>query len=145
MVIRYDSPPWASWRGSCWEALPGRGSTARRTGTPGSTLNSKQTFDVHCKCTMYSTKPNQPSSHWSVIRAFSSCTIGPVRIPTLPRKFHLCIPFWGIARPQSHFPHWCVCERFIYFQDRSTPHIWLQQNRQRPILEIHKSLTDIWV
>ncbi len=26
----------------------------------------------------------------------------------------------GIARPQSKFPHTCVCERFIYSQDRST-------------------------
>ncbi len=45
----------------------------------------------------------------------------------LQRKSHLCIPFLGIARPQSQFP--CVCERFIYSQDQST-HIWLQQNRQ---------------
>jgi hypothetical protein len=28
--------------------------------------------------------------------------------------------FWGIAQPQSQFPHSCVCERFIYSQDRST-------------------------
>ncbi len=26
----------------------------------------------------------------------------------------------GIARPQSQFPYSCVCERFIYSQDRST-------------------------
>ncbi len=39
---------------------------------------------------------------------------------TLQRKYHLCIPFLGIARPQSQFPHSCVCERFIYSQDRST-------------------------
>jgi hypothetical protein len=30
---------------------------------------------------------------------------------TSPRK--------GIARPQSQFPHSCVCERFIYFHDGS--------------------------
>ncbi len=40
--------------------------------------------------------------------------------PTLQGKSHLCIPFLGIVRPQSQFPHWCVCERFIYSQDRST-------------------------
>ncbi len=33
---------------------------------------------------------------------------------------YLCIPFLGIARPQSQFPHSCVCERFIYSQDWST-------------------------
>jgi hypothetical protein len=26
----------------------------------------------------------------------------------------LCIPFLGIARLQSQFPHSCVCEQFIY-------------------------------
>jgi hypothetical protein len=40
------------------------------------------------------------------------------------QKSYLCIPFLGIARPQSQ--HSCVCERFVYFQDRST--YWLQQN-----------------
>jgi hypothetical protein len=29
------------------------------------------------------------------------------------KKSHLCIPFLGIARPQSQFPNLCVCERFI--------------------------------
>jgi hypothetical protein len=37
-------------------------------------------------------------------------------------------PFLGIARPQPQFPHSCVCERFIYYQDRST--YFLQQKRQ---------------
>ncbi len=36
--------------------------------------------------------------------------------------------FWEFARPQSQFPHSCVCERFIYSPDRST--YFLQQNRQ---------------
>ncbi len=35
-------------------------------------------------------------------------------------KSQLCIPFLGIARPHSRFPHSCVCERFIYSQDWST-------------------------
>jgi hypothetical protein len=43
-------------------------------------------------------------------------------------EFHLCILSLGIARPQSQFPHLCDCERFIYFQDRSTH--FLQQNRK---------------
>jgi hypothetical protein len=47
---------------------------------------------------------------------------------TLQRQFRLYIPFLGIARPQPQFPHSCVCERFIYSQDRST--YFLQQKRQ---------------
>jgi hypothetical protein len=39
---------------------------------------------------------------------------------TLQRKSHLCIPFLGIARPQTKFPYSCVCERFIYSKDRFT-------------------------
>ncbi len=39
---------------------------------------------------------------------------------TLLGKSHLCIPFLGIARPQSQFPHSCVCERFIHSQEWST-------------------------
>ncbi len=38
----------------------------------------------------------------------------------LQGKSHLCIPFLGIPRPQSQFPHSCVCERFIRFLDWST-------------------------
>jgi hypothetical protein len=30
------------------------------------------------------------------------------------RKFEITIPRKGIVRPQSQFPHSCVCERFIY-------------------------------
>jgi hypothetical protein len=40
----------------------------------------------------------------------------------LQRKSHLCIPL------QSQCPHSCVCERFLYSQDRST--YFLLQNRQ---------------
>jgi hypothetical protein len=35
-------------------------------------------------------------------------------------KIPFMFPFLGIARPQSQFPHSCVCERFIHSQDRST-------------------------
>ncbi len=46
---------------------------------------------------------------------------------TLQRKSHFCVPRKGIARPQSQFPHSCVCERFIYFHDRSaySPSPWV--------------------
>jgi hypothetical protein len=47
---------------------------------------------------------------------------------TLQLKSHLCIPFLGLAQPQSQFPHSRVCERFTHSQDRST--YFLQQNRQ---------------
>jgi hypothetical protein len=30
-------------------------------------------------------------------------------VTALQRKSHLSIPFLGIARPQPHFPHSCVC------------------------------------
>ncbi len=49
-------------------------------------------------------------------------------VNTLQRKSYLCIPFPGIVQPQSQFPHSCVCEWFIYSQDRST--YFLQQNKQ---------------
>jgi hypothetical protein len=35
------------------------------------------------------------------------------------RKFETNIPRKGIARPQSKFPHSCVCERFIYSHHQS--------------------------
>jgi hypothetical protein len=38
---------------------------------------------------------------------------------TAIRKFKTNIPKKGITRPQSQFPHSCVCERFIYSHDRS--------------------------
>jgi hypothetical protein len=37
----------------------------------------------------------------------------------LYRKLETNIPRKGIAQPQPQFPHSCVCECFIYFQDRS--------------------------
>jgi hypothetical protein len=49
-------------------------------------------------------------------------------------------PRKGIVRPQSKFPHSCVCERFIYSQDRSA---YFSCSRiGRPIMGIYKSLTD---
>jgi hypothetical protein len=51
-----------------------------------------------------------------------------VLFTALQRQFRLYIPLLGIAWPQPQFPHSCVCERFIYSQDRST--YFLQQKRQ---------------
>ncbi len=39
-------------------------------------------------------------------------------------KSHVCIPFLGMARPQSKFPHSCVCERLIFSQYRSAYFNW---------------------
>ncbi len=33
---------------------------------------------------------------------------------TLQRQFRLYIPFLGIARPQPHFPHSCICGHFVF-------------------------------
>jgi hypothetical protein len=41
-------------------------------------------------------------------------------LQTLQRKSDLCIPKKRIVRPQSHFLHSCVCERLLYFQNRSS-------------------------
>jgi hypothetical protein len=38
----------------------------------------------------------------------------------LQKRFDLCIPRNETVRPCSQFPHSCICERFIYFHDRST-------------------------
>ncbi len=44
-----------------------------------------------------------------------------IRLSALQRKSHLCTPRkWLLRPPQSPFPHSCVCERFIYSQDRYT-------------------------
>jgi hypothetical protein len=62
----------------------------------------------------------------------------------LQRKSHLCIPRKGIARPQSQFPHSCVCEQFIYSQDQSTIYIF-SCRVGRPILGMFKSFIDTWM
>ncbi len=58
-------------------------------------------------------------------------------------KFETNIPRKGIARPQSQFPHLCVCERFIYSQDIAR--LFSCRKICGPILGIYKSLTDTWM
>jgi hypothetical protein len=56
----------------------------------------------------------------SFCRRCSNRPTGSSRGAALQGKSHLVIPFMGIVRPQSQFPHPGVCERFMYSQDRST-------------------------
>jgi hypothetical protein len=39
-------------------------------------------------------------------------------LPALYRKSDLCIPRNETARPRSQFLHSCLCEGYLYFQDR---------------------------
>ncbi len=65
-------------------------------------------------------------------------------VTTLQRKFYLCIPFLRIARPQSQFPHSCVCERFIYCISMIGPYNSCSRIGIS-IIGIYKSLTDTWM
>jgi hypothetical protein len=58
-------------------------------------------------------------------------------------KSHICIPFLGIDRPQSQFPHSCVSVSDLYIS-RICPHIWLQQNRQTDPGDICINLSQIY-
>jgi hypothetical protein len=55
---------------------------------------------------------------------------------TQNRKFETNIPRNEIARPQSQFPHSCVCDRFIYSQDRSAAGKFVDR-----VLEYNKCIT----
>ncbi len=88
----------------------------------------------------FSAKRAHPSPHLSDSDYFSLiiCQIETqIWILSMPHC-NLCIPFLGIARPRSKFPHSCVCEGFIYSQSQD-PRIG------RSIVGIYKSLTDIRV
>jgi hypothetical protein len=58
---------------------------------------------------------------WLVYVLLTDCTGVVVLMPRIlnmpkytAKKFELCIPYKGISRLQSQFPHSCVCERSIY-------------------------------
>ncbi len=59
-------------------------------------------------------------------------------------KIQLCIPFLGIARPQSQFPHSCVCERFFYIP-RIGSHISCSRIGGSKNGGIYIYLTDTWM
>jgi hypothetical protein len=62
----------------------------------------------------------RPQSTYRVRVEIGGLYLPPQLERTLQGKSHLCIPFLGIAQPQSQFPHSCVSEQFIYSQDQST-------------------------
>jgi hypothetical protein len=55
-----------------------------------------------------------------MISAQYSLTSSKIQYTATKITFMYRIPFLGIARPQSQFPHSCVCEQFGYSQHRST-------------------------
>ena len=54
-----------------------------------------------------------------LLQVLAFCYINIILYHALQRNFDLCIPRKGIARPQSQFPHLCVCERSIYYHVRT--------------------------
>ena len=95
---------WCAWS-MCWPAGMSTPTTSRLPSTPSITRLNKNLISETINMLWYLVFV---LSDWSNI------------LSTLRRKSQLCIPFLGIARPQSRFPHPWVCERFIYSQDRST-------------------------
>jgi hypothetical protein len=80
-----------------------------------------------------------------LLRILKKCLVylyPPLCVQTLQRKFHLRIPFRGIARPQSQFPHSCAFGRFINSQSTYVQYLAAAQ-LDRPILEIYKYFTEI--
>ncbi len=72
------------------------------------------------------------SKGWNVFQ----CTF--VHTPTLQRKFHLCIPFLGIARPQPFSSFMCLWAFYLFpVQYKFT--CFLQQNKQIEYLGIFVS------
>ncbi len=71
--------------------------------------------------------PSSPRQTWSEITTFPLHFQSPFHsgnsilytAKTQYRKFETNVPRKGIPRPQSQFPHSCVCERFIFSHDRS--------------------------
>jgi hypothetical protein len=67
----------------------------------------------------------------------------PLWVVALQRRSDLCTSRKGTARSQFQFPHSCICERFVYSDDRST---YFPASRiGRLIMGIYKSLTDTWM
>ncbi len=59
------------------------------------------------------------------------------------RKFETNISRKGITRPQSQYPHPCVCERFMYSHDRSA-YSAAGKNVDRSLGK-YKTLTGTWM
>jgi hypothetical protein len=79
-------------------------------------------------CALFYVRPHALSTHLAI---------------TLQRNLNLCVPRKGILRPQSQFPHSCVCERSNNFPTFGPP-IFLQHNSrqtdQRNISIAHRNM-----
>jgi len=96
-------PRWSSWS-SPWRSPPGWSPT--RPPWPTVRTRSAQVFSL--------------CHSWILLKPKFSNLLNSSTLHTLQRKSHLFIPKKGIARPQSQFPHSCICERFIHYHDPST-------------------------
>ncbi len=91
-----------------------------------------------------------PTSRYEAIRTSPSSNLlaigghaGSENVPSdqpVIWKFETYILWKGIARPQSQFPHSCVCERFIHIP-RIGPPILLQEYMDRSCEYINRSQT----
>jgi hypothetical protein len=75
-------------------------------------------------------------------KCLAPATICPALQRTNTEKLETNIPRKGYMRPQSQFPHSCVCERFIYLYIPTIDLPILLQEVCGPILGIYRSLTD---
>jgi hypothetical protein len=83
---------------------------------------------THCtsalKYNPASTNPKKPTlslrSYLLFYHPLHSRVVNIVGYTATKIPFMYCISSKGTAYPQSQFPHSCVCEQFIYSQDRST-------------------------
>jgi hypothetical protein len=128
---------------------------AREPALPAPTARTRPTACTQCTLAHSSTPhwacaspANQNVSVISGIRAVGCHSavffILPLHVYTAKtqyQKIETNIPSKGIARPQSQFPHLCVCERFIYSHDWSA-YSYAGKYVYGPILRIYKSFTD---
>jgi hypothetical protein len=106
------------------EEAGGRGEARQKRhhlGSDGSSDNSSTSSD-HSSCSSSDNEslrgsPPPPEAGWD-------------RWHTLQRNLDLSISSKGIARPQSKFPHSCICKRSTVFSPSLGQPIFLQQNRQ---------------
>ncbi len=107
---------------------------------PCTTARSASTFCSTCATNLDNNNSTLPP--FNDIWHFCNHSVSHLLQPHCNENPSYVLLFWELAAsvPISTF----MCLWSILDISRISPHIWLQQNR-RPILEIYKSLTDIWV